>query len=125
MGAVSRVSPEKSMYSNSSSAAELMRWVVDSLTFSAAGRGFVDRRVVVEREARLPADARNQVDHLRLVLQRHERHDVAVRGQIGAGIDLGVEVGEILRAFGRAIGRADCGLRRWRCPCESAARACR
>ena len=45
--------------------------------------------------------ADNQIFHLRLMLQRHQRHDVAVRRQIGAGIEERLQVRHILAAFGR------------------------
>ena len=39
------------------------------------------------RNASFPSGADHQVDHASLMLQRHQRHDVAYRAQVPAGVE--------------------------------------
>ena len=64
-----------------------------------AGR-FVDGIVFVQRDARFPAHPRHEVDHLGLVLQRHQGDDIGMRRQICAGIEEGFEARNVRGAFG-------------------------
>ena len=49
------------------------------------------------RNTSVPADAGNQIRHVRLVLVRHQGHDVAARRKIVRGIEALFEIGQIQR----------------------------
>jgi hypothetical protein len=52
----------------------------------------VDSCRIVQCHARFVPDSRDQVRHVSLVLEHHQRDDVAVRCQVGPGVELRVEV---------------------------------
>ena len=56
-------------------------------------RSFADRL----GDAGFPAGANHQIGHAGLVLQRHQRHDIAQPAEVAAGVEFLRQTGQVLR----------------------------
>ena len=56
--------------------------------------------MIGEREPRFPPDPRDEIGDAHLMLEHHERHQVAVRRELRAGIQEPAQVGHVRAGLG-------------------------